>query len=338
MNKRSVAAWIPIRTPAWDHPGRLTVYENARDQFIGQLPQVLRLLGSDVTVEEVVLGQPPGELIAWFKQKSFMSGTRLFEYISIRATVEVDSAWLISKPDIEEELVLAVAASQLGDKIELILVLSELAYPGCIDVLDGACLSSNLLVHEIRRKHAFGHLIFPEDNDPVWPEIRMIELAKVLAWAQRTRMSSNHLAESRIERALAAYSHVIGLSWLRDGEGLFRAMQGLEAFYSDSVGDLRKQLSEKVQLWLGHWQDNKNIIGRLYDLRSAFVHGSARLVYWGRESGAWDEDETEMQRFDGGVKLSIRLLIATLQRCIVDDITDIKWSYSFAASGRDAGA
>lgn len=338
MNTRSVEAWIPIRTPAWDHPSRLPIYENARDQFMKQLPEVLQSLGSDVEVEEVSLGVPPSELAAWFAQKSFMNGTKLFEYLCIRATVEVDSDWLVSEPAKDEGLVLAVAASQLGNKIELVLILSELAYPGCIDALDGACISSNLLIQQIQHKHTFRHLTFPDDEDPVWPPIQMVDLAQVAAWAMRTNMPSNHLAKSRIERALAAYSHVIGLSWLRDGEGLFRAMQGLEAFYSDGVGDLRKQLSEKVQLWLGPWQENKNIVGRLYDLRSAFVHGSARLVYWGRQSGAWDEDETEMQRFDSGVKLSIRLLIATLQRCVIDDVTEIRWSYSFTVVGNDTGA
>ena len=260
-----------------------------------------------------------------------MHGTRLIEYISIQSTIEVDSAWLRANPNVEEEFILAVAASKLGDKLELVLTMSELAYPGCIDALEGICTSANELVHEIHEKGTFSHLAFPEDNDPSWPSIRTIALSKVLAWTQQTGMTTKYFAVSRIERALAAYSHVIGLSWLRDGEGLFRAMQGLEAFYSDGIGDLRKQLSEKIQLWLGAWKDEKNIVGHLYDLRSAFVHGSARLVFLRSESGAWDEDEIAMQKFDGSVKLAIRLLVATLQRCVTDDVTDIKWSYSFEA-------
>lgn len=335
MNRRSVVAWIPIRTPVWDHPERLPVYEIARDDFMAQLPEVLCSLGSDVAIERVTLSEPPIELASWFKQKSFMNGTRLFEYISIQATVEVDAAWLRSNPNIEEEFVLSVAASQLIDKLELVLVLSELAYPGCIDTLEGVCVSSNHIVQEIRRKDTFTPLTFPENDDPCWPAIHMVCLSKVLIWAQRTRMPTNGLAVSRIERALAAYSHVIGLSWIKDGEGLFRAMQGLEAFYSDGIGDLRRQLSEKVQLWLDPWRDNRNIVGHLYDLRSAFVHGSARLVFWGRKSGAWDEDEVSMQKFDISVKLAVRLLIATLQRCVIDDIIEIKWSYAFTASVRE---
>jgi hypothetical protein len=230
--------------------------------------------------------------------------------------------------------ILAVAASQLGKKLDLVLILSELAYPGCITTLEGALVSDGHLAHETHRKSAYTHLSFPEENDPVWPQVQMVELRTIVSWAQQTNMVERHLAETLVERALAAYSHVIGLSWLLEGEALFRAMQGLDAFYSDGIGDLRRQLSEKVQMWLGPWENNKNIVGHLYDLRSAFVHGSARLVYWNHDSDAWDEDEVVMGKFSNGVNLAIRLLLATLQRCAKEGVVDMKWSYAFTTSAK----
>ena len=107
-------------------------------------------------------------------------------------------------------------------------------------------------------------------------------------------------------------------------------MQGLEAFYVEGIGDLRRQLSSKIQLWLGAWHGNRNLVGHLYDLRSGFVHGSSRLTFWGRDGAAWDEDERHMQQLEEHVALAVRLLVATLPQCVANTITNIAWSYAYA--------
>jgi hypothetical protein len=181
----------------------------------------------------------------------------------------------------------------------------------------------------INSKSTCRHMAYPEDGDPLWPPVESFDLGTVVTWAKQTSLQNGPLAQTRIERALAAYSHLIAVTWMNSGEVLFRAMQGLEAFYCEGVGDLRRQLSEKSRLWLGPWDDKRNIVGQLYDLRSAFVHGSASLTYKGHESRAWETDEQEMFKFDAGVKLATRLLIATLQRCVKENVFDVNWSYAY---------
>lgn len=254
-----------------------------------------------------------------------MAGTRLIEFIHVEGTAQVDPAWLEANPEASELTIQAVAVYELSSPLNFILVLSELAYPGCIDTLDCALVSGNNHITSTTGKGSHTRLGFPEK--PVWPQLQTIEISKVVAWAKRTNMVSNALATSRVERAIAAYTHVIGLAWHRDGELLFRAMQGLEAFYIDGIGDLRRQLSQKVQLWLGQWNENKNVVGHLYDLRSAFVHGSSRLAYWNRDGAAWDEDEKHMDTLEANVNLAVRLLVATLQECIHRGVTTVDWSY-----------
>lgn len=306
-------------------------YAAARDQLIDQLPEAISSFNSRVTVQTVALQDPPEGLLAWFKEKNFLAGTRLFEYIHVEGVSEIDQTWLSEQDDIEETFIRAVATDELGKAIELVLVLSELAYPGCINTLECALVSDAIFTNTVPKKGSHTHLGFPEK--PVWPTVEFIELGNVVAWAKRTNIVTNALASSRVERALAAYSHIIGLSWQRDGELLFRAMQGLEAFYIDGTGDLRRQLSTKVQLWLGPWKENKNLVGHLYDLRSAFVHGSSQLTFWNRDSAAWDEDAKHMQKFEEHVHLSIRLLVRTLQECIIRGVTSVEWSYGFETNG-----
>src|SRR5215212_8794617 len=101
MTTRSVAAWIPIRTPAFDHPDRLPVYEVARDQFIAQLPGVLCALGSDVAIEAAKLDEPPDELIGSIRRASWPERDSL-NTSRFKATGHVDDAWLQANPSVEE--------------------------------------------------------------------------------------------------------------------------------------------------------------------------------------------------------------------------------------------
>lgn len=331
MSVRPVSAWLPIRTPEWDHPDRLPIYLQCRNEFMQQLPRALATLGNRVTLQSVELSDPPDRLLPWFKEKSFMAGTRLSEFIHIKGEATIDQKWLDENPGIEEIYIKAAAADELRDVLELVLLLSELAYPGCIDTFDCALMSDDVFASSLSGKGSHTRLRFPEEG-VLWPAVDQHELIDVVTWACKTNVVHRHHAETRVERALAAYSHVIGLSWRRDGELLFRAMQGLEAFYIDGIGDLRRQLSEKVQIWLGRWEGSKNVVGHLYDLRSGFVHGSSKLMYWNRDGGAWDEDEAGMAKFEGNVNLAVRLLVASLQKCIRQNVTQVEWSYVVAAS------
>ena len=209
-------------------------------------------------------------------------------------------------------------------------LLSELSDPGCIDSLTGIASADGIASYEIQSKSTFRELKFPDEDDPTWPPLNRISLQDVASWAKSVGMFERGLASSRVLRALAAFSHVVGLTWRRDGDVLFRAMQGLEAFYCDGVGDLRRQLSEKSKIWLGSWDDRRNMVGSLYDLRSKFVHGSAKLEFWNHHHDAWSEDGKTMKEFSYGQTLAVRMLIATLQRSCIENVGDLAWSYAVA--------
>ena len=336
MSSIPVVAWLPIRTPQWDHPERLPIYTLNRDCFLEHLPRVLASLDDAFVGCAVELGQPPNEVLDWMSQKSFLARTKLCEHIAVSGNVAVDVERLkqVNKTEeIDPEFIRGVAASDFAVAIERVLILSELAYPSCIDAMDGLVLAESKPTYPVHAKGTFRSLRFLNPEDLSWAPVEDVELLRVVAWARRVGMLQSGLSTTRMQRALAAYTHVIGLTWQRDGDVLFRAMQGLEAFYCDGVGDLRKQLSEKIQLWLGAWTDKKNIVGQLYDLRSKFVHGSAPLEYWNHHADPWSEDESTMVDFSRGVSFAVRLLVATLQKCVRDDVVDVRWSYTVEPRG-----
>src|SRR4051794_23975045 len=100
MSVRSVSAWLPIRTPEWDHPDRLPVYLQCRDEFMHQLPRAIAALAQRVTLHSVKVSDPPERLLPWFKEKSFMVGTRLTEFIHIEGEASIDQQWLDENPGI----------------------------------------------------------------------------------------------------------------------------------------------------------------------------------------------------------------------------------------------
>jgi hypothetical protein len=164
------------------------------------------------------------------------------------------------------------------------------------------------------------------------PPLSDIEISEVFRWLGKVGFQSG-LPTTRIQRALAAYTHVIGLPADRQGEVLFRAMQGLEAFYCDGNGDLRRQLGEKAATWLGPWQTKKNIVGHLYDSRSKFVHGAGHLDYWNRQEDLGEENDDKLAEFSAVVTFSVRLLIATLQKCVQSGVTNYRWRYTMEILG-----
>jgi hypothetical protein len=222
--------------------------------------------------------------------------------------------------------------------LALSLHLSELAYPGTILSSEGAvCDEAGLLV-EIDRKYPISSLrpcdLVPGD----WPPVEMMDLTRVTEWAHGIGFGKTAFASTRVQRTLASFTHVIGLGWRSEGEVLFRAMQGLEAFYCDGIGDLRRQLAEKSSIWLGRGATQRNIVGHLYDVRSKFVHGAAKFQYWHDVKDPWSEDRKAMEQFSDGVDFASRLLLSTIQKCIAAGVSDVSWKYVCSAEAIAADA
>jgi hypothetical protein len=330
----SVTAWIPFRTPLHDRETRYPIYAAARDNVLSALPGAIPLVSIRISEVALGFGTPPDEVLTWMRSKSVFIGA--CEHIEIHGRIAIDVSELVRINDgkeFDEPMLRALAAMEFGEALETVLLFSELSEPGLIDTEEGVVLTEEGESHHIRKKTAHWDVGVPKERDPVWPPLRRLDLLDVLRWLRRTSFFESGLAKTRVERALAAYTHVVGLTTHRGGEVLFRAMQGLEAFYCDGIGDLRKQLSDKSAMWLGAWPEKLNVVGRLYDHRSKFIHGASKLEYWATHADAWEEDERHMEEYWFAVNFAVRLLLGTLQKCIADGILDAQWTYAVRTQG-----
>jgi hypothetical protein len=160
-----------------------------------------------------------------------------------------------------------------------------------------------------------------------WPELKTLDLLKVVAWEQSLGLFAKDRSTSPIERAMASYTHSLAQGVTNGGESLFWLMQGLEAFYCRGNGDLRRQLGEKSRIFLGEWEDRKNIVGKLYDFRSKFVHGSFGLERWNSRGAGWDEYFHDQLELEAAGTMAARMLTATLQRCIEIGASEVEFDY-----------
>jgi len=328
-----IRSYIPLFTSLsiiHDEQSRPLVLKR-QDQFSSELGLFLKTLSPHIKFAEARDVDPPNDVMSHLKQKSWLVDLKpLCNFIEIVAEVNVDVDQLKElneTSELDQAFINECAFDEVRAGLDAALVLSELAFPGCIHTFDGALVSQTHTT-TLNAKRAFYELLTQEDQ-PLWPKLKTLSLIQTLGWAQQIGFGAQAFASSRIPKALASLTHVVGRGPHNDSEALFRAVQGLEAFYCDGVGDLRRQLSEKSAIWLGRWDDNKNIVGQLYDVRSKFVHGSAPIEYWKYdEDASWRGNEKAKVEHAYATIFAIRLLIASLQKCISDSITELKWTFT----------
>ncbi len=328
-------AYIPIRDFSKYPWKQGSLFEEAFKHFTNTSPEIAQEIDESVEISEIRFADPPKKAANRLMAINTIALCQYFPAFKIRARVYIDvdkfKAENDNDPDVEKYLY-AEATIRLTTVIDALLLISELSRPGLIDTLEGVACYEGDDVIEIKRKPAYRFLSRPYDEEAeyenyTWPEIQTLDMRKVFEWVKSINYFQNSFAKSRSEKLFASFTHLIGLSEFRDGEVLFRSMQGLEAFYCDGIGDLRKQLSDKSQIYLGDWENNKNIVGQLYDVRSKFIHGSSDIVYWNQFGDPYEENERLMHQINSGVALSVRIVVSTLQKLIVQNITEISWSY-----------
>jgi hypothetical protein len=335
MYVRSVAAWFPIRSSILDEPERASYEDDSIARWIAELPEALEELSPHLSKVSASFMTAPDNILEKLARRSPLISLRLFRMVVISAEVAFDETadqHPNERRPPDQVFLDANASFYLVRHVAIAALLSELACPGCLTIDEGVSVIDGQMFESVPSKSSFPVARAKADLTNSWPPLSNCDLRVVAKWVSDIGAFSPPLATSRIQRAFAALTQIVVLSLSREGEVLFRAMQGLEAFYCDGIGDLRKQLSDKTQLWLGSKSDPSNLVGHLYDLRSKYVHGSAKMPYAYDIADPWEHDPKTMNHFSSSVEFAVRLLIATLQRCIADSVSEVSWSYSCAAT------
>lgn len=326
-----VVAYLPIKVPiaAIYEPAGFEYVQYQRSRFVEQLGQFIEMHSDGACRTGPVSFEPiPLEVEAYLVTRSRLHDLSNSEFLKLCVSVDLDVDG-IRRNNHGQELADSVfhyfAANTVTEALEDALLVSELCCPGAVNTQAGIAICEGSSCG-IDSKVAFHVLVSPIEGYPNWPKFRDIEPQMAYRWASKVGYGLGGYAKCRIGRSFAAFTHAVGLTQYREGEVLFRSMQGLEAFYCDGSGDLRKQLKDKSALWLGDWREPLVSPGKLYDIRSKFVHGSSLVDFRGYDGEHGAEDSKASREASVSSAMALRLLIATLQRCINEDVSDVTWT------------
>jgi hypothetical protein len=339
MTEAEVTAWMPIRKVRFDLNVPNDLY-GCLEAFSAGLPFALTRLLPSLAEAESRVAQPSRKVARdlFLLNPDMLLNPNIHEFLKVQGSFHYDKELIQesiqakdSNSSISDNTILSMASTELSSALEDALILAQLAYPIRISSQTG-----RTWVGRYPRNTISNISGFPSDpiyaSEPQWPAIGIVPIEVVCDWESRLGLFQQGIARTPIQRALASFTHAATLSTIRSGELLFWAMQGLEAFYCRGNGDLRRQLSEKSKLLLGPWKDTKNIVGRLYDFRSKFVHGDFNLERWNNDFTPEPSDWKTLEAFDSALGLAVRMLLATLQKCAREKIVGVEFDYSLSVS------
>lgn len=335
MTESEVTAWVPISKIRFNLSVPDDLYE-CLEAFSAGLPFALTRLLPSVAEAESHITQPPSKVARdlFLLNPNWLLKPDFYEFIKVQCSLHYDKESIQAQnPDhsISDYNILGMAASQLSLALEDALVLAQLAYPVRISSGTGRTWVGRHPLNTVASISGF-----PCDaiysSELRWPAIEVVPIEEVCDWESRLGLFQQGVARTPVQRALASFTHAVALSTVSSGELLFWTMQGLEAFYCRGNGDLRRQLSEKSKLLLGPWKDTKNIVGRLYDFRSKFVHGDFNIERWNSDLETEPCDRKTLEAFDSAMGLAVRMLLATLQKCAREKIVCAEFNYSLSIS------
>ena len=333
----------PNRFPALEiegfKPKEFKNYESLLDEYLNQLEEVIPLIETDMKVISLTTIVPSEEQIGYFNANWKSISHYFYDYVEVKISYKNDiERKRKDNPQIkdctDEELVSGSAAVMLAITLERAQLCSEISFPGLLNISKGVALEDESPVIGIRSKPVFNcirdEVYWPNEE---WPKLNIINVSEVFSWLNKIGYGESFYARTSIQRTLASFAYVIRLGQYNEGESLFRVMQGLEAFYTSGTGDLRRQLSEKSKVFLNGKKLKTNMVGRLYDFRSKFIHGASTIRY----PDAWDDDSFEKElandkkivEFDQSLKFGLILLISSIQKCVKENIVDVDWGYTY---------
>lgn len=107
-----------------------------------------------------------------------------------------------------------------------------------------------------------------------WPALENVPIKHIWEWFFDHTRSVDGISQSKVGRALNAYSYLFHESLLGfNPEDLFWALLGIEALYAEGALGIQSQVDKKTQLVLGKRKEHKKIFGKMYSFRSRFIHG-----------------------------------------------------------------
>ncbi|MGJ0486487.1 MAG: hypothetical protein ACR65R_18410 [Methylomicrobium sp.] len=167
----------------------------------------------------------------------------------------------------------------------------------------------------------------------VWPTLSVLSVESVSQWFQKVRPGFNQLPEGAIERSLFALLHICRSNGRP--EDIIWLFYAFESLFETRPGENFSALFDRFCLVLEPPDEIrprlKKELRRLYDYRSAFVHGGLQVIHPHHREVM---DKRVDKQYGDIVTLSLRwthMLVACLQRLACHGWTELKFQTTLVA-------
>jgi len=301
--------------------------------FINELIENTRLILiplDDFGETELTIEKTTTETIDFLKKEytTFFRETNT-EIIHFASTIEFEvvyefknstGAEELSKDDLNYSLITSIFESRFQN----FLTFTQIAIPGSLLTNKGLFLRDEKYYHDIESLRSNLLSVVYEKN-VTWPHTDLLSLLQVWNYIKNETCILTKKSLTNIENGLNAFSYLIENN-SDSMQNLFWAMSGIEALYAEGGIGIGYQIDMKSKLFLGEPNENKNILKKLYNFRSKFIHGSMNIPI----SNGWfsddSQDEYDIEFYDMEC-LATRLLTATLQMIIKKDMRKFEFEF-----------
>lgn len=228
-----------------------------------------------------------------------------------------------------EEVCNSFVHSYFAKRVYDLILVANIARVGSLEITKGVIIQDENL-RSISDEMYPGSLreasIFVESKE--WPKLQALNIEKVWDWIVRQEGFLDGFSCDPTSQALNAITHLLEFK-VNNPLEVFWALIGIEALYvnQSTKAPIMEQVREKIHILLGSPTSYKKVFGKMYDFRSAFVHG--RLNFPGRHL-VFDAREDAEKYSDNSYEtssLAIAILIATIQELIIRDWRGLKFTY-----------
>jgi hypothetical protein len=231
--------------------------------------------------------------------------------------------------EVAEEICKSLIVSYFEKRIYDLILVANIARIGSLEITKGVIFQDKNM-RSITDEMYPGSLreasIFVESKE--WPKLQKLNIEKVWDWIAKQEGFLDGFSCDSTSQALNAITHLLEFN-VNNPLEVFWALIGIEALYvnQSTKAPVMEQVREKIHIILGSPTSYKKVFGKMYDFRSAFVHG--RLNFPGRHL-VFDAREDVEKYGDNSYEtssLAIAILIATIQELIIRGWKGLKFSY-----------
>ena len=260
-----------------------------------------------------------------------------FLRISTFVSFSVDKVQIDDKPELsaDENIAQRRSIGQLlireafVKQISNMLIAANLARVGSIELKNSVIIQDNVLQERVAvpPMDSWSLQRSLELSEKIgWPKLQIIDFLKVWKWlGKHEDFFKEGFSNSKMGRALGAFSHIFEYSTSDEPMQLLWALIGVESLYVRGQMALLEQVREKTQVFLGPQEGYKKRVIRMYDFRSRFVHGDLNFpgLY-----PAIDDFEIFGENLLESISLAVAILAATIQEIIQRGWSGLEFSYN----------